>query len=204
MTMPRHVTPAEFDARLAATRRILRERDAAAAIIMGPEAQYWLCGLDTFLGALIPQALIIPAAGGAPVLVVWDADAPLARETSILADVRTFRFGVDDPATLFAEVAASLAPGPTGIGIDRSSRAIPFAFGTALSRALADRGLLDITPDLAKRDLEDAEPRALDRNPAGEARRDALRAVVPRWPRDRLGRRSEAGHPARAHRTEST
>ena len=150
MTTPRHVTQAEFDARLAATRKILRARDAGGAIIMGPEAQYWLCGLDTFLGALIPQALIFAADSGAPVLVVWDADAPLARETSILADVRTFRFGVDEPATLFAELASSMVPGRTGIGIDLSSRAIPFGFDNALSRALAGRRLVDITPDLAK------------------------------------------------------
>ena len=54
MTAPRHVTHADLDARLAATRRILRDRDVGGAIIMGPEAQYWFSGLDTFLGALIP------------------------------------------------------------------------------------------------------------------------------------------------------
>src|SRR5215470_17416495 len=126
-----HITPADFASRLLAARRVLREREADCAIIMGPEAQYWLCGLDTFLGALIPQALIFAADSGAPVLVVWDADAPLARETSILADVRTFRFGVDEPTTLFAELASSMVPGRTGIGIDLSGRAIPFGFGNA-------------------------------------------------------------------------
>jgi Xaa-Pro aminopeptidase len=150
MTTSRHVTPAEFDARLSAARQVLREREVACAIVMGPEAQYWLCGLDTFLGALIPQALIFAADGGAPALVVWDADAPLARETSILADVRTFRFGVDEPAALFAELASSMAPGRTGIGVDLSNRAIPFGFGNALSRALAGRTLVDVTPELAK------------------------------------------------------
>jgi len=150
MTRPRHLTRADFEARLAATRRILSERGAGGAIVMGPEAQYWLCGLDTFLGALIPQALIFAADGGEPVLIVWDADAPLARQTSVLADVRTFRFGVDEPATLFAQVASGVSPGLTRIGIDLSSRAIPFAFGNALSRALAGRDLVDITPDLAR------------------------------------------------------
>jgi hypothetical protein len=33
---------------------------------MGPGAQYWLCGFDSFLGALIPQALILATDGGAP------------------------------------------------------------------------------------------------------------------------------------------
>src|SRR5262249_43698504 len=129
MTTPRSVTRADLETRLAATRRSLIERGAGCAIVMGPEAQYWLCGLDTFLGALIPQGLIFAADGGEPVLVIWDADAPLARQTNFLADVRTFRFGVDQPATLFAQVASSISPGPTRIGIDLSSRAIPFAFG---------------------------------------------------------------------------
>jgi Xaa-Pro aminopeptidase len=150
MTTQGHMTPADFAPRLAAARRILREREADCAIIMGPEAQYWLCGLDSFLGALIPQALILAADGGAPVLVVWDADAALARQTSILEDVRTFRFGVDEPAALFVQVARSVAPGLTRIAIDLSSRAIPFAFGNALAQGLAGRDLVDITPDLAR------------------------------------------------------
>src|SRR5262249_17256542 len=121
MTPRRFITPAEFAPRLAAAREILREREVGSAIIMGPQAQYWLCGLDTFLGALFPQALILPAAGGAPVLVVWDADSPLARETSIVEDVRTFRFGVDEPASLFVGVARSVAPGLTRVAVDLSS-----------------------------------------------------------------------------------
>ena len=150
MTAPRHAPPGELRARLTATRRMLRDREVDGAIIMGPEAQYWLCGLDTFLGALIPQALIFATDGGDPALVVWDADAPLARHTSILEDVRTFRFGVDEPAALFAELAANVARRVMRIGIDLSSRAIPFAFGTALSRALGGRDLVDITLDLAR------------------------------------------------------
>jgi Xaa-Pro aminopeptidase len=109
MAMSRHVPTAHFAPRLAAARQVLWEREAGCAIVMGPEAQYWLCGLDSFLGALIPQALIVAADGGAPVLVVWDADAPLARQTSLLEDVRTFRFGVDEPASLFVDVARSVA-----------------------------------------------------------------------------------------------
>jgi Xaa-Pro dipeptidase len=150
MTVRRHAPHADLQARLAATRRVLRDRGISGAIIMGPAAQYWLCGLDTFLGALIPQALIFAMDGGEPILVVWDADAPLARQTSVLSDVRTFRFGVDEPPALFAQLAASAAPSPARIGTDLSSRAIPFAFGNALSRALGGRDLVDITLDLAK------------------------------------------------------
>ena len=54
MTARRHTPHADFDARLAATRRMLRDRETGGAIIMGPAAQYWLCDLGTFLGALIP------------------------------------------------------------------------------------------------------------------------------------------------------
>jgi hypothetical protein len=64
----------------------------------------------------------------------WDADAALTRQSSIVEDVRTFRFGVDEPAPLFVQVARSVAPVVTGIAIDLSSRAIPFAFGNALAQ----------------------------------------------------------------------
>src|SRR5262249_55197197 len=94
--------------------------------------------------------LILPAAGGAPVLVVWDADSPLARETSIVEDVRTFRFGVDEPVSLLVGVARSVAPGLTRVAVDLSSRAIPLAFGRALAQELESRDLVDITRDLAQ------------------------------------------------------
>lgn len=146
----RRFGPADFVPRLASARQLLRERDLDGALVMGPEAQYWLCGQDSFLGALLPQALLFTPDERPPVMVVWDADAALTRDTSTVADIRTFRFGVDDPAALFVDTLRGLAPGARRVGIDLSSRAVPFAFGQALAAGLADCGIEDLTPGLAQ------------------------------------------------------
>ena len=75
-----------------------------------------------------------------PALVVWDADVPLARATSLLEDVRAYRFGVDDSALAFAEVVREKAPGARRVGFDGASRAVPHALGTALGTAVAPPG----------------------------------------------------------------
>lgn len=141
---------ADYAPRLAAARRQLRERELDVALVMGPEAQYWLCGQDSFLGALLPQALLFMPDERPPVMVVWDADAALTRDTSTVADIRTFRFGVDDPAALFVETLRGLVPGARRVGIDLSSRAVPFAFGQALAQGLSDCTCEDVTPALAR------------------------------------------------------
>ena len=49
---------------------MVRARSIDIVLLMGPEAQFWLCGCDSFLGALLQQALIFAADGKDPVLVV--------------------------------------------------------------------------------------------------------------------------------------
>jgi len=141
---------AEYERRQGALCERLRALEIDCAIIVAPESQYWLCGYDSFLGALLPQALVIAPDGPAPTLAVWDADVAIARHTSIVADVRTYRFGVDEPAGLFAELAARKAPGLRRVGIDLSSRAVPFAFGQALTRLLAGAEAVDIAGAVAR------------------------------------------------------
>jgi Xaa-Pro aminopeptidase len=99
----------------------------------------------------LPQALVLAAEGPADaVLVVWDADLPLARATSAVEEIRSYRFGVDDPAAAFSAVVHELAPGAQRVGFDASSRATPHAFGSALARALAPAQLVDCTSMLAE------------------------------------------------------
>ena len=108
---------------------MLRDHDLDGAIVLGPEAQYWLCGYDTFLGALLPQALVFTPDDGSPTLVVWDADVAIAHQTTLVDDVRTYRFGVDEPAELFVRAATERVPAMRRIGIDLSSLAVPYALG---------------------------------------------------------------------------
>ena len=145
-------------------RAFLREAELDGAIIVGPEAQYWLTGYDTFLGSVLPQALIFPASPEAPILVVWDADVAIARQTSIVEEIWTYRFGVDEPADRFVEAAATCAPGLRRVGLDLSTHTLPYAFGADLVAKLAGIEIADIAPDLAQmRAVKTAEELALMR-----------------------------------------
>ena len=117
---------------------------------MAPEVQYWLCGYDSFLGAQLPQALILTPDGDEPSLVVWDADVAIAWETSLVRDIRTYMFGVDEPAAVFARVARAKAPNARRVALDLSSQAVSHGFGRALATALPSVEWIDCTLALAR------------------------------------------------------
>ncbi|MEM8686829.1 MAG: Xaa-Pro peptidase family protein [Pseudomonadota bacterium] len=150
MTADLPLSRSTYNARWSGVRAFLREAELECAIIVAPEPQYWVCGYDTFLGSVLPQALIFPASSEAPILVVWDADVAIARQTSLVEEVWTYRFGVDEPAQRFAEAAARSAPGLRRVGVDLSSHALPYAFGADLVAKLAGVEIVDIAPDLAR------------------------------------------------------
>src|SRR3989442_6663154 len=90
--------PEEMAARLARVRRAMAESSIDALIVLAPDSQYWLCGLESFISGVLSQALIVPADDDRQmVLVVWDADAPLARPTAIVEQIHGDRFGLHDP-----------------------------------------------------------------------------------------------------------
>lgn len=140
----------EYAARLGRVRARLREDEIDACLVLAPESQCWLSGLESFISGVLAQALVIPADADAPlVLVVWDADLPLARETSVVADIRTYRFGVDDPVETFAAVLAECVPGARRVGLDSSSRAMPHALGSALVDRIGATRCVDCSAALA-------------------------------------------------------
>jgi Xaa-Pro dipeptidase len=141
----------ELAERRARVRRRLAEADVAACVVLAPETQLWLSGLESFISGVLPQALVLPLdETEEPALVVWDADVPLARATSPLEDVRAYRFGVDDPSASFAAVLAEKAPGARRVGFDGASRAVPHSLGVALGAAVAPARLVDCSALLAE------------------------------------------------------
>ncbi len=141
---------ADYTARWEVVRQLLRDNDLDCLLIVGPEAQYWCTGYDSYLGAVIQQALIMTPEQRAPTMIVWDADVAIARQTSLVEDVRTFRFGVDEPVALFAQVAAEKALRLRRMGIDLSSPALPYTAGRDLLSALAGVEVVDMQADLAR------------------------------------------------------
>ena len=150
MTLDLAVPKFEFAARMQAARATLAATGADCAVLMAPEAQYWLCGYDTFLGALLPQALILTPGGDEPSLVVWDADMAIARDTSLVRDIRTYMFGVDEPAVVFARLVGEKAPNARRVALDLSSQAVSHGFGRALAKALPSVEWIDCTVDLVR------------------------------------------------------
>jgi Xaa-Pro dipeptidase len=142
--------PQEMVARLVRVRRDLVARSIDALIVMAPDSQYWLCGLESFISGVLSQALILPAdADRQMVLVVWDADAPLARATAIVEQIHEYRFGVDDPVEAFRAALDACAPGAEVVGFDAGSRAVPHALGSRLVAALAPARCVDCSALLA-------------------------------------------------------
>ena len=73
-----------------------------------------------------PQALVIPASGGEPTLLVRDVDLPLVLECTSLKDVRTYRLNGEDAAAIVAGIAKE--KGLRGrVGADLQSAAMPGA-----------------------------------------------------------------------------
>ncbi len=150
MTIDLPIPAAEFEPRLAAARETLGHMNLDCAILMAPEVHYWLSGYDTFLGTVLPQALILTPDATAPTLVVWDADVAIAHETSLVTDIRTYRFGVDQPAELFANVVREKVTNARWIGLDLASTAVNHSFGLELAAALAPAELVDVTEPIAR------------------------------------------------------
>jgi Xaa-Pro aminopeptidase len=140
----------EMAARLARVRRAMGAGDIDALIVLAPDNQYWLCGLESFISGVLPQALIVPAEDERQMLLqVWDADAPLARATATVEQIYGYRFGVDDPVQAFRAALDACVPGADVVGFDAASRAVPHTLGSALVVALALAQCVDCSGLLA-------------------------------------------------------
>jgi len=135
---------AEHHERLGRARTALREAGFAGCVSVAPEHHYYLGGYDSWVGVNSPQALIFGIGHDEPTLVVRDVDLPLVRETSWIADVRTYRMHAEDPAAVIA--AAVAAKGLRGrLATETQSYALPLALGRRLADALAPSTLDDAT-----------------------------------------------------------
>ena len=135
----------EHHERLKRAREALIETELAAFICIAPEHLYYLGGYDSWVGVNSPQAMIFTADPDEPTIVLRDVDITLARETTWLEDVRTYRLVRDDFAAMVAEVCR--AKGITGgkVGIELQSYAVTHALGSALQDALSPLEVIDAT-----------------------------------------------------------
>ncbi|HTO82504.1 MAG TPA: Xaa-Pro peptidase family protein [Methylomirabilota bacterium] len=137
---------AEHRERLARARQALRHAGFDGAIVVAPEHLFYLAGYDSWVSVNSPQALIFGIEEDVPTLVLRNVDQPLARETSWVADIRTYHLHRDDvPALIAGVVAEKRIGGPGRIAIETQSYALTHAFGLELAKALGPVVLADAT-----------------------------------------------------------
>jgi len=135
-------TPAEYETRLAAVRRILADRGVDLLLLSSPENIYYLTGLDHW-GYFAPHILILPIEHE-PVLVTR------AMEKVTVADqVTNARFeGHGDHETAADAVGRVLAAHPyprARIGIEAWSAGLPHGLAAALQRLIPNAQWLDLS-----------------------------------------------------------
>jgi Xaa-Pro dipeptidase len=171
--------PEEMAARLMRVRRAMVAGGIDALIVMAPDSQYWLCGLESFISGVLSQALIVPGDDDRQmVLVVWDADAPLARATAIVEQIHGYRFGVDDPVEAFRAALDACAPSAEVVGFDAASRAVPHTLGSKLVAALAPARCVDCSALLADARLVKSENELAFLRRAGAYAQTGLQAAL--------------------------
>lgn len=119
--MALHFDRSEFESRIAAARKRLREADLAALLIFAQESHYYLTGYDTN-GFVFFQCLVLTADEQPLTLLTRRPDREQARLTSIVADVRLWydAEGKDPSEDLLAILEEKGLQGGR-IGIERDS-----------------------------------------------------------------------------------
>ena len=134
----RAFTRTEHEDRLQLAQALMQEQQLAACICTSPELIYYFSGYEAHTHhAIGSQALILPAEGCEPVLILRDGDAPQADETLVLGDARLFRLGAIGLPTLIGDCISNLGLDRRTVGMDLS--------GPVTNAALADevRAVLD-------------------------------------------------------------
>lgn len=126
---------AEHQRRLLRARHALSEAGLQGAVCVSPETLFYLAGYEGYT-FWTEQALVLSATSGEAVLILRDADLPLATETAVVDDVRTYRFGRDDPAQLVRDALSDLGLSEGRIGTEKQSYALPAAYGERLAARL--------------------------------------------------------------------
>ena len=128
--------------------RLTRAREAIAAagldatLVVALEHLYYFGGYDCWVGVNSPQALVFTKGSDAPTLIVRNVDLPLARETSWVADIRTYHLHAEDFGALVAKVLAEKGVKGGRVGVEFQTYALPFSMGRSLAAALAPAELV--------------------------------------------------------------
>ncbi len=134
----RAFTREEHLGRLQRAQALMLEQRLAACICTSPELIYYFSGYEAHTHhAIGSQALILPADGRDPVLILRDGDIPQADETLVLGDAQPFRLGAIGLPTLIGNCISHMGLDRGTVGMDLSSPATNAALANEV-RAVLD------------------------------------------------------------------
>jgi Xaa-Pro aminopeptidase len=127
----------EYLERLARARKAVRAAGIDCCICFAPETLFYIAGYDSWTAAVNPQGLVFTANDDAPTLLIRDYDLALARESTWLADVRTYRLHVDRPEEILADIVRQKSRDTVRVGVELQTAAVTGAFSLELVKALS-------------------------------------------------------------------
>lgn len=167
-------TPAEYEARLAACRRVMCERDIDCLVLNSPENIYYLSGFIT-RGYYAFQALVVMPTGE-PILVVRRYEQVNVDRLSYYKNAALWH-DTEAPVEVLAKTLSGLGATKKMIGVDANSWFLPVSDYERLRGLLPEARLVNGSPVLAEiRAVKSRQEIAYIRR-AAEARNAAFRAA---------------------------
>ncbi len=139
-----------FEERIKRARSVMAGAGLEALLISGLEDLYYFGGYDSWVGVNSPQAMIITRHNDAPTLLVRDVDLTLARETTFIADIRTYKLNAEYFPDLVQDILTEKGVKSGAVGIEQASYAVPMLLGDALRETLDPIELRDSTELLGR------------------------------------------------------
>lgn len=131
--------------RIDRARALMSEHKLDACLMVALEHLYYFGGYDCWVGVNSPQALVVTRAETSLTLIVRDVDLSLARETSFVGDIRTYRLNAESFPERVKEILAEKGVRTGRVGVESQSYAVTYALGKGLADALAPMTLADTT-----------------------------------------------------------
>lgn len=166
-------TPAEFDARLAACRKEMRERELDYLVLNSPENIYYISGFIT-RGYYVFQALIVTHSS-APILVVRRYEYANVERLSYYKDAAIWE-DTDVPAEVLARTLSDLGAAGKTVGVDANSVFFQVSAYEALRATLSGAKFVNASAVLSIRAIKSPQEIAYIRR-AAEARNAGFKAA---------------------------
>ncbi|WP_312402645.1 Xaa-Pro peptidase family protein [Rhizobium sp.] len=129
--------PPEFETRLAATRRRMRERDLDALIVFSQESHYWLTSYDTAGYVFFQAGLVLADDGSDTVLLTRTPDLRQANVASLYDDVRVWLNAEDaNPANDLRAIMAEKGLAGKKVGVEYATYGLTGANARMVDTAL--------------------------------------------------------------------